>query len=666
MTRAEHSRYVEQRKYSSAVWQAIHWLGSLHLAMTLLATIAVACAVATFIEAGFSTRIAQAYIYKAPWFSLWLGVLMVNLIAVTITRWPWQRRHVGFVITHYGIVILLIGAMIGQKFGFEGSVRLDQGQPRGRIIDREKIIQIGTLKGTAMHPFDPEVTQPSQERPRVMNLPDGAGRIVIDGAAEHLVEEARLVSAGGAAGAPGIALRLQSGRLEREMHAALILGERERFDLGGLAEVRLVEAFPAGEERREGKESSGSEVGDAETALVQETWVVLANAPDEPIVTRADGAASAGYALVLSMDNAGAPLLRLEKPGDLGGLSWRLHDLLGKGPVKLGAGGGTLEALEYWPALEIVDGKPVSRSDRAENPAAVIRLVVPELGGAKRVAGGVPAMEIVAQAADSTMEHPYRFMQGGREVARGSLKPGAIVATGWADWTVELLRSEPSAAVGQNWAPGDASALPERGRLPGIRALLLGSDGNPRGEPVWMPAGQNVFLGDGEHVVRAAFGHRIRPLPFGITLLKFEVPRDEGTDRPADFRSTVRFDEASSGRSVEALVRMNHPASFPPGVWGQLSGQTYKFSQAEWNPQNLRETTLQVLHDPGWLPKWVGSVMICLGIGVMFYLTPRNGKRNGTSADGKSGQAGSDTIEDRTPQSEHHQPAPASVRATIH
>jgi len=30
-----------------------------------------------------------------------------------------------------------------------------------------------------------------------------------------------------------------------------------------------------------------------------------------------------------------------------------------------------------------------------------------------------------------------------------------------------------------------------------------------------------------------------------------------------------------------------------------------------------------VLYDPGWLPKWIGSLAICLGIATMFYIRPR-------------------------------------------
>ncbi|CAN5714769.1 hypothetical protein BH20VER1_BH20VER1_27470 [soil metagenome] len=43
-------------------------------------------------------------------------------------------------------------------------------------------------------------------------------------------------------------------------------------------------------------------------------------------------------------------------------------------------------------------------------------------------------------------------------------------------------------------------------------------------------------------------------------------------------------------------------------------------SQASWNPENLGQSTIQILRDPGWLLKWVGSLLICLGIYFLFYV----------------------------------------------
>ncbi len=36
------------------------------------------------------------------------------------------------------------------------------------------------------------------------------------------------------------------------------------------------------------------------------------------------------------------------------------------------------------------------------------------------------------------------------------------------------------------------------------------------------------------------------------------------------------------------------------------------------------QTTLQVLYDPGWLLKWLGSLGICVGIAIMFYWKPNS------------------------------------------
>ena len=129
LTPAQRRQLIAERQKNSSLWRVIHWLGSLQLALILLATIAIACAAATIAESEFSTKVAQVYIYKAPWFLVWLGVLCINLFAVTLTRWPWEKKHAGFIITHYGIILLLFGAIVGLQTGFEGNVTLHTDKP---------------------------------------------------------------------------------------------------------------------------------------------------------------------------------------------------------------------------------------------------------------------------------------------------------------------------------------------------------------------------------------------------------------------------------------------------------------------------------------------------------------------------------------------------------
>ncbi len=100
---------------------------------------------------------------------------------------------------------------------------------------------------------------------------------------------------------------------------------------------------------------------------------------------------------------------------------------------------------------------------------------------------------------------------------------------------------------------------------------------------------------------------------------------------------------------VRDKAYMNSPAMFPGDFWRSLLGWNYKFSQANWNPDNLNETTLQVLYDPGWPFKWIGSLGICCGIALMFYFMPkrsaseRAGREEDEPADEVSAGASNDS-----------------------
>jgi cytochrome c biogenesis protein ResB len=142
-----------------------------------------------------------------------------------------------------------------------------------------------------------------------------------------------------------------------------------------------------------------------------------------------------------------------------------------------------------------------------------------------------------------------------------------------------------------------------------------------------VPSGEITSLTDGKNVVRIGYGLELKPVPFSIRLVDFEVPRYEGTETPSNFIASVEFQDSATGAVKSGTARMNYPASFPGTILSNFTGINYKFSQAEWNPKDLGETTLQVLYDPGWLFKWLGSLLICVGIAIMFYIKPKSTTR---------------------------------------
>jgi len=588
---AARQRMIAERQRTSLTWRIIHLLGSLQLALVLLASIAIACAVATFTESGFTSKVAQTYIYKAPWFLVWLGVLCVNLFAVTLTRWPWQKKHAGFIITHYGIILLLVGAMVGLHTGFEGNVTLHQDRPPvTRVTTSRSIIQVESPADTYLHimGFDAETARLSEQRPRVFPVPGTPLQIIADAFSPNLVSEKLLVPSEAIDAAPGILLQLSSQAQGQSLSYPLVLtgGQPAEEDFFGLARIVFRPSLPP---------ISGLQGADTRMVFGKFSAVI------EP------GSKSAGVEVRLSEDGSKVTILSPEGTG----ATYLREEIMGK-PIN--ESGAVVIVENYWPDFAMENGRPITKSPLPGNPAALIRITTQT-----EAVSAQPVMELAIQA-DNTVA--YRLLRNGAVTASGTIKPGDSFMTGWADWQATLTEALPKSAVATEVKPGPELINGERG-IPGFRAHLT-SPGGQRGPDRWIESGQVTSLTDGRNVVRMGYGLETRPLPFSIRLVNFEVPRDEGTDTPSDFRASVEFRDAATGETKTGLARMNQPASFPGTLSANLTGINYKFSQAEWNPRDLKETTLQVLYDPGWLLKWTGSLAICVGIGIMFYWKPKS------------------------------------------
>jgi len=563
-----------QRKYP--VWRLIHLLASLKLAMLLIGTIAIAIAVATFTETRFDSAVARAWIYKAPWFIAWLGVLCINLFAVTLSRWPWQKQHTGFIITHYGIILLLIGAVIGSKLGFEGNVTLrTDGQPLRRIVTDRSTLQIESPADSYLYllPFDAKLTHPTKKHPTILGIPGTTLEMVIDDSSEHLVHQPQLVPRSGEVVGAAVLMDFTSGNLSQSLRIGLGNGEGspDHQDFFGLAKIAFFRKLPAHGE------------SNAATTLI----VTAGNLPEQGVSLSKDGG-----------------IVFLHSPDGLA-TGYRVSDVINH-QISLGSLKATVQGvLSHQP-----QGMPAIRVElSSENPAE---------------ADQKPWLELAPGDVPDTAT--YQLGRAGEILSSGILKIGDLLPLGWADWKLKLLAAGSSHSVTTILEPAQVPAGGESSEgLPGFHAYLREKgDQDQQGEAVWVASGEVTPLLLGENLVRVGYGLELRAVPFSIGLTDFQVPRDEGTDTPSDFRATVLFKNLKTGVEKTGLIRMNHPASYPGGLLANLTGFNYKFSQAEWNPRDLKETTLQVLYDPGWFFKWVGSLAICLGIATMFYIRPRS------------------------------------------
>ncbi len=111
----------------------LRFLSSLKLAVFIILALAASLATATVLESLYDTPTAQYYVYKTLWFYGIMGLMVVSLVAVMVDRWPWKGKHSPFIMAHIGIITLLIGSWITQRYGLDGSLRVSEGETTSAV-----------------------------------------------------------------------------------------------------------------------------------------------------------------------------------------------------------------------------------------------------------------------------------------------------------------------------------------------------------------------------------------------------------------------------------------------------------------------------------------------------------------------------------------------------
>lgn len=136
------------------------FFASLKLAVMVILSLAVISAIGTITEAKYNdAQVAQKLVYHSVWMYIILGALIVNLVGVMIDRWPWKQHHMGFVLAHIGIIILLFGSWLTKKYGVDGSMAFEIGETAKSVVVNERdLTVIASLDGSEFKTiFDTEV-----------------------------------------------------------------------------------------------------------------------------------------------------------------------------------------------------------------------------------------------------------------------------------------------------------------------------------------------------------------------------------------------------------------------------------------------------------------------------------------------------------------------------
>lgn len=228
----------------------LKFLASLKLAVMIIISLGVVSAVGTITEARFNdAEVAQKLVYHSPYMYGILMVLCINLIAVMVDRWPWRPHHLGFVLAHIGIIILLVGAWITSKFGVDGSLYFEIGQATRYVQIKENYLAVfGSLGGEGMQPMHEEpvdflLSPPTPEKPYVVPL--GKDEIKIVGYYQFAFRESDIVPSQDQRDGPAVRIQLENPNVNL---TEWILRDRTResqdLDLGPAKVILAKSALP--------------------------------------------------------------------------------------------------------------------------------------------------------------------------------------------------------------------------------------------------------------------------------------------------------------------------------------------------------------------------------------------------------------------------------------
>jgi hypothetical protein len=112
-----------------------HFFGSVHFAVSILLCLIVFVSAGTIIESYTESHLfAERFTYGNPVFTGLLWMMFVNILFAALRRWPFKFRHVPFLLTHLGLLMILGGSLIKAHYGTQGQMLIVEGSGSEEIL----------------------------------------------------------------------------------------------------------------------------------------------------------------------------------------------------------------------------------------------------------------------------------------------------------------------------------------------------------------------------------------------------------------------------------------------------------------------------------------------------------------------------------------------------
>ena len=124
--------------------QFLRFVSGIPFAVALISLTALFTILGTVLEAWTDSHaFASAFSYSSPAFLLLLAGFFINILLSALQRWPFQKHHTGFLLTHLGLLMLILGVFIKQLFGLQGHMLLKEGSGSQQVLlDHNRVVKL--------------------------------------------------------------------------------------------------------------------------------------------------------------------------------------------------------------------------------------------------------------------------------------------------------------------------------------------------------------------------------------------------------------------------------------------------------------------------------------------------------------------------------------------
>lgn len=113
-----------------------HLLGGLYCALFLIGATALFVIAGTLLESfAQSHQYAALFTYDTPLFAALLWGFFINILLSATRRWPFRWKHVPFLITHFGLLMILGGVLVKHYYGIQGTMTLLEGTGSHEVLE---------------------------------------------------------------------------------------------------------------------------------------------------------------------------------------------------------------------------------------------------------------------------------------------------------------------------------------------------------------------------------------------------------------------------------------------------------------------------------------------------------------------------------------------------